>query len=130
MTDNPQINIYENKIENRVKFKIKTGYYLKLLMSETMKLLGITKNKINNDKTCENMLHLKFFEIALTHFNIINNDNQHALRVLQTFIPNKSFGQLLDISPKTKNFFIFNFFFLLQNFHILKSGLLIKILNC
>ena len=111
VTDNPQINIYENKIENRVKFKIKTGYYLKLLMSETMKLLGITKNKINKDKNCENVLHLKFIEIALTHFNIINNDNQHTLRVLQTFIPNKSFGQLLDISPKTKNFFIFKFFF-------------------
>ena len=123
MTDNPQINIYENKIENRVKFKIKTGYYLKLLMSETMKLVGITKNKINKDKKCENVLHLKFFEIALTHL-------QHALRVLQTFIPNKSLGQLLDISRKTKNFFIFNFFFLLQNFRILKSGLLIKILNC
>ena len=39
-----------NKIENRITFKIETGYYLELLMPETMKLLGITKNKINKEK--------------------------------------------------------------------------------
>ena len=38
--DNPSIRIYVNKIENRITFKIKTGYYLKLLTPETMKLLG------------------------------------------------------------------------------------------
>ena len=35
--DNPSIKIYVNKIENRVKFKIKNGYYLELLTPETMK---------------------------------------------------------------------------------------------
>ena len=44
--DNPSIKIYVNKIENRVTFKIKNGYYLELLTPETMKLLGSTKNKI------------------------------------------------------------------------------------
>ena len=43
MTDNPLIRIYLNKIENRITFAIKTGYYLKFLMPETMKLLGSTK---------------------------------------------------------------------------------------
>ena len=40
------IRIYANKIEIRFTFKIKTGYYLKLLTPETMKLLGSTENKI------------------------------------------------------------------------------------
>ena len=35
--DNPSIKIYVNKIENRVTFKIKKGYYLELLTPETMK---------------------------------------------------------------------------------------------
>ena len=42
MTDNPPIRIHINQIENRITFKIKRGYYLELLTSETMKLLGRT----------------------------------------------------------------------------------------
>ena len=45
-TDKPSVQIYVNKIENRVIFKIKNGYSLELLTSETMKLLGSTENKI------------------------------------------------------------------------------------
>ena len=44
------MQIYVNKIQNRVIFKIKNGYSLELLTPETMKLLGSTKNKINKDK--------------------------------------------------------------------------------
>ena len=48
--DNPLIicvnEICVNKIENRIKFKIKSGYYLELLTPETMKLLGSTENEI------------------------------------------------------------------------------------
>ena len=43
---NPSIRIYVNKIENRITFKIKIGYYLELLKPETMKLLGSTEHKI------------------------------------------------------------------------------------
>ena len=46
------------KIENRITFKINTGYYLKLLTPETMKLLGSTKTKITKDQNGENVLHL------------------------------------------------------------------------
>ena len=42
--------IYVNKLENRITFKIKTEYYLKLLMTEAMKLLGSTKSKITKEK--------------------------------------------------------------------------------
>ena len=52
--DNPSIRIYVNRIENRITFKIRTGYYLQLLTPETMKLLGSTENKITKDKNGEN----------------------------------------------------------------------------
>ena len=43
--DNPSIRMYVNRIENRITFKIKNGYYLELLTPETMKLLGSTEAK-------------------------------------------------------------------------------------
>ena len=45
--DNPLIRIYVNKIQNRITFKIKNGYYLELLTPETMKLLGNSESKNN-----------------------------------------------------------------------------------
>ena len=69
-------------------------------MSETMKLLGSTKRKINKDKNGENVPHLEIAEVILAHFNIVNNDYQQDTRVLYTFVPKKSLGQLLDMSPK------------------------------
>ena len=87
-------------MENRITFKIKTGHYLELLTSEAMKLLGSTKSNITKDKNGENVPHLEITEVVLVHCNIVNNDYQHDSRVLYTFIPDKSFGQLLDISPK------------------------------
>ena len=43
MTDNPPIRMNVNQIENRITFRIKTGYYLELLTPKTMKLIGSTK---------------------------------------------------------------------------------------
>ena len=86
--------IYINEIENRITFKIKTGYYLELLTPETMKLLGSTKSKITKDENGKNVPHLEITEVILVHYNIGNNDYQHDSRVLYTFVPNKSFGQL------------------------------------
>ena len=57
--DNPSIRIYVNKIENRFTFKIKSGYYLELLIPETMKLLRSTESKITKDKNCEQVPHLE-----------------------------------------------------------------------
>ena len=65
-----------------------------------MKLLGSTKSKITKNENGENMPHLEITEVVLIHCNIVNNDYQQDSRVLYTFVPNKSFGQLLDISPK------------------------------
>ena len=48
-TDKPSVQIYVNKIEIRVTFKIKNGYSVELLPLETIKLLGSTENKITKD---------------------------------------------------------------------------------
>ena len=64
-----------------------------------MKLLGSTENKITKDKNGENELHLEITEVVLFHCNIVNNDYQQDSRLLYTFVPNKQFGSLLEISP-------------------------------
>ena len=68
-------------------------------MPETMKLLGSTKCKITKDETGENMPDLEITKVVMIHCNIASNSYQQDSRVLYTFIPNKSFGQLY-ISPK------------------------------
>ena len=67
VADNPSIKIYLSKIENRITFKIKKGYYLELLTPETMKLRGSTTSKINKDKYGENVHHLEINELVLIH---------------------------------------------------------------
>ena len=64
-----------------------------------MKLLGNTKNKRTKDKNGENVPHLEITELVLVHCNIVNNNYQQDSRVLYTFVPNKPFGSLLEISP-------------------------------
>ena len=68
------MRIYVNKIENRIKFQIKTGYYLEVLSTEIMKLLGSTENKINKDKNSENVPYLEITEVVLGHCNVSSND--------------------------------------------------------
>ena len=58
-TDKSSVQIYVNKIKNRVTFKIKNGYGLDLLTPATMKLLGSTENKITKYKKVENVPHLE-----------------------------------------------------------------------
>ena len=92
--------IYVNKIENRITFKIKTGYYLDLFTPETMKLLESTKSKITKDKNGEKVPHLEKTKVIFVHCNIANNNYQQDSWVLYIFVLDKSFGQLLNISPK------------------------------
>ena len=80
--NNPSIRIYVNKIENRITFKIKSGYYLELLTLETMKLLGSAESKIAKDKNGENVPHLEVVELVLVHCNLVNNDYQQDARIL------------------------------------------------
>ena len=107
--DNPSIRIYVNKIENRITFKIKSGYYLELLTPETMKLLGSAESKVTKNKNGENVPHLEVVELVLVHCNLVNNDYQQDSRILYTFVPNKTFGSLFEISP-TNHVFLKTFF--------------------
>ena len=97
-----------NKIENRITFKIKNGYYLELLTRETMKLLGSTESKMTKDKNGENVPHLEVVKLVLVHYNFVNNDFQQDSRILYTFIPIKPFVSLLEISP-TNHIFLKTF---------------------
>ena len=106
-----------NKTENRITFKIKTGYSLELLTQETMKLLGTTENEITKDKNGENVPHLDFTQVLLVYCNIVNNDYQQDLRVLCTFAPNKPFGSLLENSP-TNHIFLKTFDSRYQNIEV------------
>ena len=65
-----------------------------------MKLLRCTKRKITKDENGEIMPRLEITERVLVCCNIVNNDYQQDSKVLYPFVPNKSFGQLLDISLK------------------------------
>ena len=75
--DNPSIRMYVNRIENRITFKVKNG---------------------------ENVPHLEIVELVLVQCNLVNNDYQQDSRILYTFLPNKSFGSLLEISPTIQVF--------------------------
>ena len=101
LTENPPIQIYPNKIKNRIVFKIKTGYKLELLTPETMKLLGSTKKDVDSDKNSENVPKLESVKVVLVHRNLVKNDYQHSSKVLFSFVPNKHFGQLINIHPNT-----------------------------
>ena len=63
-----------------------------------MKLLGSTKKDVNKDINGKNVPKLESTDVVLTHRNLVKNDYQHTLKVLFTFVPNKEFVQLINIS--------------------------------
>ena len=81
------------------------------------------KLKITKDKNGENVPHFEITEVVLVHCNIVNNDYQQDSRVLYTSVSNKTFGSLLEISPKSQ-IFLKTF-----NFKLLKYDFQIKIVN-
>ena len=97
--ENAPILTYANTINNRIAFKIKTGYKLELLSKETIKLLRSTKDIIDADENGENVPRLENVEVVLVHCNLVNNSYQQASKVLFTFVPNKQYGQIISISP-------------------------------
>ena len=99
IAENPPVQIYVNKINNRIAFKIKTEYKLDLLTEETMQLLGSSKKDIDQNKGAKIVPRLELVEVILVHCNLVNNSYQQASKVLFTFVPNKQFGQLITITP-------------------------------
>ena len=101
LTKNPPVQVYPNKIKKRTVFKIKNGYKLELLTFETMKLLGSTKKDVGKDKDGEIVPKLQSLEVVLVHCNLVTNYYQHESKVLFSFVANKQFGQLINISPNS-----------------------------
>ena len=81
MTEKPPVQVYPNKIKNKIVSKVKTGYNLELLTPETMKLMRI--------------------EVLLVHCNLVKNDYQYASKVVFSFAPGKQFGQLINIKQNS-----------------------------
>ena len=98
LTENPSIQIYPDKIKNRIIFKIKNGCKLELLTPETKKLLGSIKKVVVKDKNGENVPKLEIVEAVLVHCILVKNDYQHTSKVLFIFVPNKKYGQVINIS--------------------------------
>ena len=73
LTENQPIQIYPNKIKNRIIFIVKTGYKLELLSTETLKLLGSTKKDVDKDKIREDVPKLEYAEVLLVQCNLVNN---------------------------------------------------------
>ena len=70
-----------------------------------MKLLESTESKISKGKDSEHVPHLEVVELVIVHCNIINNNYQRDSRILYTFVPNKPFGSLFEISLPNQNLF-------------------------
>ena len=85
MPNNRPIHIYNNRINNRLMFKIKHGYKLELQTPETMKLFGSTKKLIDKKKNGANLV-----KVVLAQRNLVNNQYQQKSEVLHTFMDNKS----------------------------------------
>ena len=64
IANNPPVQIYVNRIKNRIVFKIKTSYKLELLFPDTMKLLGSTKNDVEQNRDGENVPKLESVEVV------------------------------------------------------------------
>ena len=73
------MQIYPNKIKNRIVFKIKTGYKLELVSSEMMKVLESTKKDVDHDKDGESV------EVVLVHCNLVNNNYQQNIESIIYF---------------------------------------------
>ena len=70
--------IYVNEINNRIVFKIKSGYKLELLSKEMMKLLGSLTDTIDGDKNSELVPKVESVDLVLVHCNLVNNSYQQA----------------------------------------------------
>ena len=67
-----------------------------------MKLVGSRNTDVDQDKDGEDVPKLESTEVVLVHCNLVNNNYQQASKVLFTFVPNKQFGQLINILPHSR----------------------------
>ena len=101
IADISPVLIYVNEINNRIVFKLNSGYKIELLSKETMKLLESSTDTLDGDKNSELVPKLESVDLVLVHCNLVNNSYQQASKVLLTFVPNKKYGQLITVSSET-----------------------------
>ena len=101
IADVSAVLIYVNEINNRIVFKIKSGYKLELLSKETMRLLGSLADTIDGDQNSELVPKLESVDLVLLHCNLVNKNYHQASKVLFTFVPNKKYSQLITLSPNS-----------------------------
>ena len=88
LTEIPLVQLDWNKIKNRT---------VDAWNNEIVRKWG--KN-VDQDKGGGNVPKLESAEVALVHCNLVRSDYQHTSKVLFTFVTNKQFGQLINISPR------------------------------
>ena len=98
LISNPPIYIYINVINNRLVFEINDACKIELKIPEIMKLFGSTK-KLVDKKNGENLPSLEVIEAVLVRCNLVDNQYQAKSEILYTFMPNKSYGYLLNVEP-------------------------------
>ena len=86
--DNHPIRIHVNKIENRMVFRIKRGYYLELLTAETIKLLRSTKSNITKDENYKNVPRLEIAEGVLLRCKVSNDYHRNLRAFIHSFLVN------------------------------------------
>ena len=101
IADVSPVLIYVNEMNNRIVFKIKSGYKLELLSKQTMRLLGSLTDSIDGDKNSELVTKFESADLVLVHCNSVNHSYQQASKALFTFVPNKKYSQLITISPNS-----------------------------
>ena len=99
MTENPPVQIYIKRIKNWIVFEIKAGYKLKIVNFWNNGMIREYKKNADKNKDGENVTKLESFEDVLVHCNLVKSDYQHTSKVSFTFVPNKQFAQLINISP-------------------------------
>ena len=74
ITENLPIEIYVNKIKNRL--------YTRIVISRDIELLGSTEKDVDQDKGGEHVPKLESVEVIVVHCNLVSNNYQQLLTIM------------------------------------------------
>ena len=93
------IEIFANRVKNRVSFKLGAGVSLELRTPETQKLLGVSEKVVKGEVNGDLVPQLETVQTVLVHCNLVDNEYQQDSNILYSFVPDKSFGGILSVHP-------------------------------
>ena len=79
------------------RFKSKNRLQIRIIIFRNNESIREHKKDVDQNKDGEDVPKLESVEVVLVHCNLINNNYQQVSKVLFTFVPNKQFGQLINI---------------------------------